>query len=293
MDPIDADRLVAELTDSLEKRDHVRTVALADQLLANFPDEPHFLWWRSIGLLAMGEPAAALEDATKAVTGNGEVYQYHLWVAYAAAGLGRKQQVREAFEKAVEVSVGAPEALAEYAVWMSSECGPKLAEDVARRAVAAGAEQPRSWAALGLSLWRQKRHTEAESCLKRALELDPECSFAQAVMADLLAGTGRRVEAAHLATLMDDGSANEFSEQIQQDAAEQQAWKRVLESDSYLAETRYQFNWKKEARRAVAWGVVIGLIVLSFVVLFSGYSIVAPVIVLPTIMGLRLLIRKP
>ena len=66
-----------------------------------------------------------------------------------------------------------------------------------------------AWAALGLAQLRQNRLAEAESSLKRALELDGESVRAQTYMARLLRRTGRQKEADALGKALKEDLYNE------------------------------------------------------------------------------------
>jgi Tfp pilus assembly protein PilF len=124
--------------------------------------------------------------------------------AISAALLGRSCEAQAAFEKAVGASRNDPRVLAEYANFMATERGPKPAEEVAIRAVRAAPNGPEGWAALGLAQLRLGLKAEAESSLKRALELDPNNARAQVYMGKFLYDAGRENEAAAIAKLMQD-----------------------------------------------------------------------------------------
>ena len=90
------------------------------------------------------------------------------------------------FELAIARFGKHPALLSDYAWFMATERGPKLAEAAAHAAIEADAASSTAWAALGLAQFRLHRRGDAEASLRRALELNPNDIYAQSAMVTLL-----------------------------------------------------------------------------------------------------------
>jgi Flp pilus assembly protein TadD len=268
-------QLMDETVAALRDGQCARAIALVDQLLMARPDESLFLCWRAWAFLGEGKKAEAWQDATRAFEHAGDEWKDYFLLALISAALNRKQQTHAAFQKAVELSNQELQTVEEYVTWQSSECAPKLAEAAAREALTRHPESARCWTALGHALDRQHRLTEAESCFKRALDLDPSSAQSQSLMTEFLILRGRDAEGASLAKIMEDGPLRDYALRAQKIVARRQALQKAFESEEYRQAARYKPNLKKEIWRGAAltigitlycllaiWAVTVGMNVL-------------------------------
>ncbi len=204
MEPWELEQLAERACEAFQAGNHLLGLALTDQLVEADPDTPVFRCWRAHALLLGGHPTEAVREAREAVRHGPKLYQSHLSLACAAAEARQYDEAQKAFERAVELSGRDPHLLIEYANFMAFERGPLPGETAALDALRARPRSANAWAALGMAQLRQRRLTESESSLRRALELDPHNPRGQVAMTTLLNATGRHRQAVALASLMDD-----------------------------------------------------------------------------------------
>jgi len=268
----DLERLSEQACDALNEGDYPRALALTDQLVQACPTNGEFRCWRAWALLRTGSVAEALQDAQGSVEHAPGWYEAHYVLAVTAAHVEKNQLAQSSFEKAVELSGRRPEILEEFAVWMSLVRSPRVAEEVVMEAIKVGSESPRCWAALGQVRLCEHRHAEAESSLKRALELDPNCTMAQVAMTELLMATGQEPRAAALAAVMSDSpEAESFAKQVQEAARERESRKKLFEREEVVNEVFGRDRWK--ARLALLPPVV--MICAIILLLVSGLYLMA------------------
>jgi len=211
-----------------------RGLALTDQCVRARPEEPVFYCWRARALLEMGKNIEAVQQARMAVGHGGGMVDAHMVLADAAAILGRKLEAQNAFREAIKLSRRDPAVLTTYALFMATECGPKLGEQAAAEAIEADAESSYAWTALGIAQLRQHRHVEAESSLNRAIELDPDNTWAKMNLTVVLDEMGRHDQArAVVKLLQDDPQAGGFVAAARQADREKELKRRPLDRPEY------------------------------------------------------------
>ncbi|MBN2474622.1 MAG: tetratricopeptide repeat protein [Pirellulales bacterium] len=230
MAPSPLRELSEQAFDALRRGDHVRAVAIADQLAAAAPDNPVVRAIRAQALLGADAGEEAVAEARRAVEldENNEYAQRLLGLAAWRAE--RLTLAQQSFERALKLSGRRPELLAEYAWFMASERGPRLAEAAAQEAVAADRGSSTAWAALGLAQYRLHRREEAEASLRQALKLDPNDFYAQSAMVVLLQESRRDRQAEALADLLQDvPGTEEFIESVRREAKQRRIAKMLVE----------------------------------------------------------------
>jgi Tfp pilus assembly protein PilF len=230
MRPEDIERLASEAGEALAANQYVRALALLDQLQAIDADNAVVHQLRANVLLAMGNNEAALIEAEHAARLAPTDKQAPLLVARTAWRMGATGKAQSAFERAIKLSSPEPALLAEYAVFMAWERGPRPAELAAREALAANEQSAEAWAALGLAQHRMHRASAADASLKRALQLDPNSSMAQSAMVIVLRDQHQDAKAAALVEIMQDEPANAgFVAAMRKDLRGRKAVKKLLE----------------------------------------------------------------
>jgi Tfp pilus assembly protein PilF len=171
---------------ALGEGDHVRALAIGDQLAACAPDLAAAHLIRAQALLDAEQPDESYSEACRAVALAPADPHAHRVLAFAAWRAERLALAQESFERAISLGGHRPALLSDYAWFMATERGPKLGEQAARDAVEADPASSTAWAALGLSQHRLHRRSEADASLRRALALDPNDIYAQSAMVALL-----------------------------------------------------------------------------------------------------------
>lgn len=171
---------------ALRDGDCVRALAIGDQLVAEAPDRAAVRSIRAQALLGSDTPQESYDEACRAVELAPDDAHAHLLLAMSAWRTARLGIAQESFERAIAISGSRPTMLSEYAWFMATERGPKLAKEAAETAVEADAHSSTAWAALGLAQYRLHHRVEAEASLRRALELNPNDIYAQSAMVTLL-----------------------------------------------------------------------------------------------------------
>lgn len=228
MDRSEIERLFAQASDAMADGDFVRAVAIADQLTAELPDDATAWLLRAESLLASGAEDETLEAARRAVELDTEADQAHRILGLAAWRCERLSLAQQSLQRALELSGHDPDLLAEFAWFMASERGPRLAEEAAREAVEANETSSTAWAALGLVEFRMHRREQAEESLRRALALNPGDIYAQSAMAALLQEQGRDAEAEQFAARMADTPGTEQLVESIREEARQRKLERLL-----------------------------------------------------------------
>ena len=152
MDPGRIEELSDQALDALRNGDHVRALAIADQLTAALPDNPVALAIRAQALLGTDAVAEALAEARRAVELDPQNQYAQRLLGLAAWRHERLTLAQSSLQRAVELSGRKPDLLAEYAWFMASERGPRLAEEAALEAVGADDGSSTAWAGLCLLL---------------------------------------------------------------------------------------------------------------------------------------------
>ena len=146
MTPEEIDNLAGRVMDAFAAGNYVGGLAMADQLVRARPAVATFRYWRAHALLHLGEAVAAYQEARVATDLDEHLYQAHLLMAGAAVKLGRTTDARRAFERAVEASDRQPGIMADYASYLASEGGARLAEQAAIQAIQADGQSSNAWA---------------------------------------------------------------------------------------------------------------------------------------------------
>jgi Tfp pilus assembly protein PilF len=255
MPPEDLEKLASEIGEALAASEHARALALLDQLHASGSGQAQVHQLRANVLLAMDQPDAALAEAEQAAQLAPDDRQAPLLIARTAWRTGATGKAQSAFERAIRLSSGEPALLAEYAVFMAWERGPRPAELAAREALAANEQSAEAWAALGLAQHRMHRASAAQASLKRALQLDPNSSMAQSAMVIVLRSQHQDAKAAALVELMQDEPGNAgFVQAMRKDLRGRKAVRTLLErpevQQHLLREPAYP-------HRTVAWFAIL------------------------------------
>lgn len=194
---------------ALQAGNYQYALALTEELLPKAEQIPEVWAVRAKAFCRLQRPLDALEAARRyaAARDSDPAAQWDLaQYAWRAGRLGLAQQ---AMEKALELTGQDPTLLAEYAWFLAFERGPRVAEEVARRAVERVPESAVAWAALGLAQLRRHRIKEAEKSLGRALKLDPNDPCAQCAMLFLLNEERQNEKAVALSKIVEDHPGSE------------------------------------------------------------------------------------
>jgi Tfp pilus assembly protein PilF len=231
--------LMAEALEALDRGDYVRAIAVTDQLAAEAPNDPLIHLVRARALLMGGDPEEALAEGRKAVQLDPAGSKAHSLLGVAAWRLGRLTLAQQSFETAVRNSGEQPGTLIDFAWFMASERGPRLAEDAALEAIAAAEDSSTAWAALGLSQLRLHRRDDAQKSLRRALELDPNDPYAQYAMTRLLQDRRDNAKAVALAEILQETPGTQsIVEEIRKEAKQRHVARKLVERGAYPAMDR-------------------------------------------------------
>ena len=189
------ERTLAAMADG----DTVRAVALADQAVAERPDDGAVRNLRAQALLNMGASEEALQEAREAVALEPRQPESHLVLGMAAWEQGRLAVAQAAMERGLELSGREQELLARYAWFLACERGPHPAAEAAQEALLRDPHSVIARAALALVQLRQHRLSSAEQTLGDAEAIDPEDVHVLSVRIALLERQGRQQEAEQLA----------------------------------------------------------------------------------------------
>jgi Tfp pilus assembly protein PilF len=209
MDEYDIRDLIDSAFTALGEGDYVRALAIGDQLAAEAPDRAVVRAIRAQALLGADSPEESYEEARRAVALAPADEHAHRLLAMSAWRLGRLGIAQESFERAIALSNRLPALLSDYAWFMATERGPKLAKEAAEAAIQADPKSSTAWAALGLAQYRLRRRDQAEAHLRRALELDPNDIYAQSAMVTLLQDRHEDGKAEALAGLLEEHAGTE------------------------------------------------------------------------------------
>jgi Tfp pilus assembly protein PilF len=222
--------MIQQALTALRNEEYTRAVAIADQLAAEVPDNPLVRAIRAQGLLYSNDPKAAFEEAQEAVELNPANAHAQAMLGYSAWRTERIAMAQSAFEAAVRFSDRDPFFLAEFAWFMANERAPKAAESTAQKAIEANAASSTAWAALGLAQFRMHRRSEAETSLRRALEINPNDIYAQSAMVALLQEQGQSDEAQTLAGMLKEhAGAEEMADSVRDEAKHRKLAAMLLE----------------------------------------------------------------
>jgi len=261
--------LIERAIGALGRADHARALELADQLLAEAPDHPLVRAIRAQALLGSGAGEEALEEAERAVELDPSSVRAHILLGLAAWRTERLTRAQESFQRAVKLSGRKPGVLVDYAWFMASARGPRLAVLAAQDAVDADNGSSTAWAALGLAQFRLRRRQEAEASLKRALQLDPNDPYAQLVMAKLLQDQRQDTKAVALASLLEDTpGTQEDVDSIRREAKKRQIARMLVERHADPESVSHE--------RRPAWWVW----VLGAVMIIAGLAVIIPPVTL-------------
>ncbi len=269
MDSSEIERLTDEALDALRRGDDVLALAITDQLAIDLPDDPVVRAMRAQALLSGETAKEAFEEARLAVEldENNEYTQQLL--ALAAWRAERLSVAQKAFERAIKLSGGRPEILADYAWFMASRRGPKLAMEVTRAAVEADGDSSTAWAAMGLTEYRLRHRRQAETSLRRALKLDPNNLYAQSAMIALLQDQREDAKAEALAHLLEDvPGAEDLVESVHREATRRRV-AGILVERNVIPESKKPST----VSPAVIWMILIGCISVALYIILKPYHV--------------------
>ena len=255
--------LTTEALEALERGDCVRAIAVTDQLICEAPEDSLVRVIRTQALLMGGDPEEALVEGRRAVQVDPRGYKAHSLLGVAAWRLGRLTLAQQAFETAIRNSGDQAGPLIDFAWFMASERGPRLAEDAALEAVAADENSSTAWAALGLSQLRLHRRDDAEQSLRRALQNDPNDPYAQYAMTRLLQDRRADSDAVHLASLLQETPGTQaFVDEIRREAKQRQVARKLVERGAYPTLERHDRPYRP-------WFWLVAAVVVIFVLLMA------------------------
>jgi Tfp pilus assembly protein PilF len=279
MEESDIRDLIDSAIAALNAGDYVSALAIGDQLVAEVPDRASVRAIRAQALLGTDSSEESYEEARLAVELAPADEHSHVLLAMSAWRMGRLSVAQEAFERAIVVSRSRPEVLSEFAWFMATERGPKLAKQAAEDAIQADPRSSTAWAALGKAQYRLHRRDQAEASLRRALELNPNDIYAQAAMVMLLQDRRQDGQAEALVGLLEEYAGTEEMVAAVRDEAKQRQIGRMLverkvDVDGLPSEPR-SFLWVWVLAVALLVGVLFSFfgwmylpIVLTFAVIF-------------------------
>jgi Tfp pilus assembly protein PilF len=213
---------------ALRDGDYVRALAIGDQLAADVHDRAAVRSIRAQALLGADSPQESYDEARRAVELAPDDAHAHLLLAMSAWRNERLAIAQEAFVRAIALSDSSPVMLSEYAWFMATERGPKLAKAAAEAAIEADANSSTAWAALGRAQYRLHCLAEAEVSLRRALQLNPNDIYAQAAMVSLLQEQRQDGKAEALVGLLEEHAGTEEMVAAVRDEAKQRKIGRML-----------------------------------------------------------------
>ncbi len=236
MEPYEISNLTEEALSALERKDYARVIAATDQLIEVVPDDPAVRIMRAEALLKSDAGESAFDEARRAAELAPDSVQAHTLVGLAGWRYDRLGAAQEAMQRAIELSGRSPRLLIDYAWFMASERGPRLAEEAANEAIEANPNASTAWAALGMAQFRLHRFGAAEESLKHALRLDPNDPYAQAAMAELLHDRRHDRQALALTRLLEDTPGTEsLIQSIRTEAKQRQLAGKLVERAAYPA----------------------------------------------------------
>ena len=254
--------LTQEALDALDRGDHVRAIAITDQLSAEAPDDALIRVVRARALLLAGTPEEALEEARRAAELDASGTKAQSLLGVAAWRAGRLTLAQQAFETAIRNSGGQAGPLVDFAWFMAAERGPRLAEDAALEAVAVAKDSSTAWAALGLAQFRLHQRDDAQRSLQKALQLDPGDPYAQYAMSRLLQDRRDDASAVALAGLLQETPGTEtIVEEIRQEAKQRQIARKLVERGAYPTIDRHDRHQRPWLWLVLALAAVVVLLV--------------------------------
>jgi len=195
MDSDRVDQLTEWAAQALASGEPLRALAFADQLTSHDPEDVTSRILRAHALLATGSFDEALRESQIAIRLDPENEDAQFVEALSAWRNRDIAEAQRAFKQAVELSGHSEQFIAQYAWFLATERGPRLAVKTAERLIEASPEIATAWAALGLAQIRLDRAEQAEKSLRRALEIDPRSPEAQSAMIRLLKRRGEHRQA--------------------------------------------------------------------------------------------------
>jgi len=193
---------------------HISALALLDQSVEEYPGCVELIATRAFVLMRMGNMADALKEADKVIAQDPSVILAMLVAADCACELGRLGHAQTYYEQALQQTDDDPNVLCEYAHFLAVHRGPRVAEEVAQKAVKVSPKSSEAWSALGMAQFRLHEHAVAESSLQRALALNPNDDRAKWYLSWILQETDRVGEAESLGSLIESPELEEFKKSL-------------------------------------------------------------------------------
>ncbi|MFZ1932755.1 MAG: tetratricopeptide repeat protein [Thermoguttaceae bacterium] len=256
MDESELHDLIERAFAALAAEDYVRALAIGDQLVAEVPDRAVVRAIRAQALLGADAAEESYAEARRAVELDPQDEHAHRLLAMAAWRSERLAIAQESFQLAIARFGKHPALLSDYAWFMATERGPKLAEAAAHAAIEADAASSTAWAALGLAQFRLHRRGDAEASLRRALELNPNDIYAQSAMVTLLQDQREDSKAEALAGLLAEHAGAEDLVAAVRDEAKRRRIGRML------VERKVDLDAAPRPPRTAAWAWVFAVAVL-------------------------------
>ena len=140
--------------------------------------------------------SSAVEQAERAIEIAPGLAEGHLALAYARfAGFLDIRGAQPSYEKAYELGRGNADVVLLYALYAVRARRYPVARDAIERALALDPLNPRTHRAAGTVAYASRRYADAVTEYRRALQLNPKMSIAQAFMGDALLQMGKLDEA--------------------------------------------------------------------------------------------------
>jgi Tfp pilus assembly protein PilF len=143
---------------------------------------------KGMGGLAKKDLAGGVSHFTKAVEAFPEYYEAYYHMGVAEVAMGRRDEARQAFQKAIDLS-GGKYAWAEFGIGylLYLDGKPREAETIVRRGLEVDGNSTDGYLILGMTLLRLDRTDEAERSAREALVRNPNFARAYLVLADVYA----------------------------------------------------------------------------------------------------------
>jgi tetratricopeptide (TPR) repeat protein len=132
------------------------------------------LFKEAFDFIRMGEEEKGLEKAREFLERHPGVWNGHFLVGWANRRLGRWEEGRAAFERAIELGAEGVDSLNELSICLLELDRPSEARKALERALRAEPENVKVIVNLGALALRQGRRDEAAGFFRAALDLDPE-----------------------------------------------------------------------------------------------------------------------
>jgi len=186
------DRASSLLKTYLEIGDDDGKKARAREVLRGLEEHGYLdtLFKEAFDFIRMGEEEKGLEKAREFLERHPDVWNGHFLVGWASRRLGRWEEGRAAFEKAIELGAEGVDSLNELSICLLELGRLPEARRALEKALRTEPENVKVIVNLGALALRQGRRSEAAGFFRAALELDPEDPAAKGWLESIGKGDG-------------------------------------------------------------------------------------------------------